>query len=265
MLTNDRVADLMIEVADSIVVPRFNALSDADVAEKSPGDYVTIADQLSEAALIAQLESWFPHALVLGEERIAADPALASDIDATIDTAEDLWLVDPVDGTGNFVSGNPNFGLMVVHLRHGQPQESWIWQAMARRMFHATTSGAWANGVPLQKPQPAAPIVGGVTPEYAHLQAPGLDVRRMTGSCTFDYPEMATGRRGFLIHNGRYPWDHYPGVLLLTQLGGKVAFMDGEPYSAQSRNQHKIVAATSPELWQRVADAALPLTPLSPE
>jgi len=251
----ERVCDLIVTVADRVVVPRFGRLARDEVAEKSPGDLVTVADAEAEAELAAALRAADPGALVIGEEAVAADPALAELIDA----GERVWLVDPVDGTGNFVAGNPDFGCLVAELRRGVPVRVWIWQAVRRRMLQATRGeGVRVDGRPLARPHPRRPeLVGGVTPEYAGLRGPGLAAPwPMTGSCTADYPLIALGERDYLIHNGKHPWDHWPGILLLAELGGRVAFADGEPFSSTSQNPHKIVAARSPEVWDAVAAAA---------
>ncbi len=246
------VSQLIVEVADRVVMPRFRSLAPGEVTEKSPGDLVTIADHEAEIEIAAALRAGDPGALVIGEESVAADPSLRT----LIDEAEHVWLVDPVDGTGNFVAGNPDFGCMVVELRSGTPVRSWIWQAVSRRMFLAVRGGgAHLDGHRLARPRTRrSRLVGGVTGEYAQLSGVGLaQPLPMTGSCTVDYPLIALGESDYLIHNGRYPWDHWPGILLLSELGGRVAFLDGEPFISSSRNPHKILAARSPEVWAAVA------------
>jgi len=248
------VSQLIVEVADRVVMPRFRRLAVGDVAEKSPGDLVTIADVEAEIELAEALRAGDPGALVIGEEAVAADPSLRT----LIDEAERVWLVDPVDGTGNFVAGNPSFGCMVVEMRYGKPARSWIWQGVRRRMFQAVSGGGvHLDGRSLSRPPSHRfPLAGGVTAEYAELSGAGLaEPWPMTGSCTEDYPLIALGERDYLIHNGAYPWDHWPGVLLLAELGGRVAFLDGEPFTSSSPNPHKILAARSPEVWDTVAAA----------
>ena len=131
----DGVSQLIVDVADSVVMPRFRRRAPSEVAEKSPGDLVTIADAQAEIEIAAALRAGDPGALVIGEESVTADPSLRT----LIDDAR-VWLVDPVDGTGTFVAGNPDFGCMVVELRFGTPVRSWIWQAVRRRMFQAARS-----------------------------------------------------------------------------------------------------------------------------
>jgi len=232
-------------------MPRFRTLKPSEVAEKSPGDLVTIADTEAEREIVAALRAGNPRALAIGEEAVAADPSLR----ALIDDAERVWLVDSVDGTRNFVAGTPDFGCMVVELHAGKPVRSWIWQAAYRRMFETVRGGGvHLGGRLLSRPPPQHfPLVGAATADYA-LTDPGLpELWPMTGSCAMDYPLIALGRRDYMIHNRNNPWDHWPGILLLTELGGRVAFLDGEPFSSSSHNQNKILAARSTGVWQTVA------------
>ncbi|MDO5535645.1 MAG: inositol monophosphatase family protein, partial [Propionibacteriaceae bacterium] len=167
--------------------------------------------------------------------------------------------VDPVDGTGNFVAGIPEFGILVAELMDGVPQRSWTWRAGVRQMLVAERgAGVRVDGVQLSAPEPQRDaLVGGVTREYADVRGPGLAAPwPMTGSCTGDYPAIALGERDYLIHNGRHPWDHWPGVLMLQELGGVVAFLDGTLYATGSDSPEKVLAARSPAVWDAVASAA---------
>lgn len=252
------VSALLRQVSDALIVPRFKHLEYADVHQKGRGDYVTVADREAEVAITQLLSAGSPDHLVIGEEAIAGDGHLLD----RIDNAPKIWLIDPLDGTANFVAGNPDFGVMVVELLSGRPERSWIWQSVHRHMFYASRgAGAFLDERPLSQLAADGPLVGGVTPEFSGLRGPGIaNVMPMTGTCTMDYPLIATGDRQFLIHNNKHPWDHYPGILLLEELGGVVRFMDGEPFSSTSNNRHKLIAACSPEAWATVAEAAVAMS-----
>lgn len=265
MLTS-QVTDVLVNVFDAVVLPRYGRLASEDVQAKAPGDLVTIADREAEAELTAWLRAVDPDATVVGEEAVAADPELKG----SIDTAAHVWLIDPVDGTGNFVKGNDDFGCLIAELVDGVPVRSWIWQGIRRRLFvtergrgvrveHHPIAAEPTATLSLEAPRPQrAMLVGGVTPEYADLRGSGLAVPLpMTGSCTADYPLIALGERDYLIHDGKQPWDHWPGLLMLEELGGTVAFLDGEPFSSTSANRLKLLAARSPQVWDVVAAAAV--------
>lgn len=96
----DRVADLLREAATEAILPRFNRLRKGDVIEKSAGELVTSADEHSERIITEGLLALLPNSRVIGEEACAACPELLIRIDQG-----STWLVDPLDGTGNFVGG----------------------------------------------------------------------------------------------------------------------------------------------------------------
>ena len=95
----DRLAHILREAAIAEIMPRFRNLSEADIRQKtSATDLVTEADEAAERWIARECRSLAPDALFLGEESVAADPALLD----RLDDAELAIVVDPVDGTANF-------------------------------------------------------------------------------------------------------------------------------------------------------------------
>src|SRR4051812_45595926 len=99
------VEALMREVAAAVILPRFRHLTESEVSYKGPADLVTIADQEAEALLTARLPDLMPGSRVVGEEAASANPALI----ATAGEPGYVWVIDPVDGTANFASGQEPF------------------------------------------------------------------------------------------------------------------------------------------------------------
>ena len=83
------------------------------INEKTPGDLVTIADHEAEARLTEALAGLIPGSRVVGEEAVSVDPGLLDGLDQGC-----VWLVDPLDGTGNFVAGSPHFDNRYFRLFH---------------------------------------------------------------------------------------------------------------------------------------------------
>lgn len=252
MLTG-AVSELIREVSDRVVVPRFGALGRGDVEHKSPGDVVTIADREAEAELTRALMLDDPGALVVGEEAAFDDPALV----AGLADAEHAWVIDPVDGTRNFAHGSPHFGVMIAELRRGTTVRSWIWQPINRVLYVAERGGGVTrNGVPL------APFTSDDEPPYtvavyaASKQVPHgrLSWRHTLGSCAIDYPRLLAGTVDALGYRSIHPWDHLPGALMVTELGG-FAGRDAAPYAAGVSGR-VLVVARSRALHDEV-DAAL--------
>src|SRR5215475_5254326 len=98
-----RVTSLIEETAGAEILPRFRKLAAGEIREKTPGDFVTVADEAAEARLTPLLSALLPGSLVLGEEAAAADATL---LDRLFDT-QPVWVIDPVDGTSNFAEGRP--------------------------------------------------------------------------------------------------------------------------------------------------------------
>ena len=256
------IAQLISDVGDKVVLPRFKHLASGDVGEKQPGDYVTVADLEAESRMTSALKQRYPKATVIGEESIAADPNLLG----RIETDPHVWLIDPLDGTGNFVSGNPDFGMMLTELMSGSATRSWIWQPVHRHMYVARLhGGVWKDGVRVWRARPQnSQLNGASSAAYMNLSpGPSLTVFPMKGACAVDYPDIIDGRSDFLIHNGRNAWDHFPGMLMLEELQGVVRFADGEAFSVAPVSRYRLVAAASESAWDVVTTAmkGLPLPP----
>src|SRR5471030_1122781 len=142
-IDSEKVRRLIVEVADAEVMPRFERLAAGDISEKSPGDFVTVADVASEQRLTPALRDLLPGSVVVGEEAVAGDPAVL----ALLAGDDPVWVVDPIDGTANFAAGIPMFAIMVALIRRGETLAGWIHDPVKR----ATTSallgeGAWCDG-----------------------------------------------------------------------------------------------------------------------
>jgi fructose-1,6-bisphosphatase/inositol monophosphatase family enzyme len=245
------VADVMREVSDTIIEPRFRNLADRDVEEKSVGELVTIADREAEAALCERLSQILSDTPVVGEEGCAADPSRLRWLGA-----ERAWLVDPLDGTANFVAGSADWAVMVALLSSGQPICSWVWQPVAKRMYVAERgAGACCNGSALRvQPRPCtigelrgAALTGFMAPaliatidrnrdKFASIN-PG---KRCAG---VEYPAVIHGDQDFALFWRTLPWDHIPGALLLEEAGGVARRPDGTAYLPNTDGVGLLVAS----------------------
>ena len=233
VLDTDTVLDLVKEVAEKVVTPRFRDLSREQVDEKGPGDLVTVADRESEKLLTRFLRDAYPDAVVLGEEAYASRPEVMEEFHA----AEHAFTVDPVDGTKNFVKGSPDHAVMVAEVRGGESVRAWIWQPQHARAYVAERgAGAWCNGERLTRPAPATDPAAwhGVTSRWRWLgrtlgELPPLKLSWVC--CGVDYPHLVEGDADVVLYGRRAnPWDHAPGSLLLTEAGGFAGTHDGRRY-----------------------------------
>jgi len=140
----ERVVAVLREVGDELVLPRFRHLREDDVLEKSPGDIVTIVDREAELELESRLTSLLHGSLAVGEEAVAADHRVLE----RIGDPGPVWLIDPIDGTGNFAAGKEPFALMVALLRGGDPVLAVIYEPVPKTVTMAELgSGSYVDGV----------------------------------------------------------------------------------------------------------------------
>ncbi|GAA3350766.1 inositol monophosphatase family protein [Amorphoplanes nipponensis] len=260
----DEVTALVREVAQTVVLPRWRHLSDAEIQQKSPGDLVTVADQEAEEALTAGLTALLPGSQVVGEEAVAADPGVLG----RVGDSGAVWIVDPVDGTNNFAAGKTPFAVMVALVRDGEPAASWILDVVADRMTVAEAgSGAFLDGIRV-KTRTDDPGAAGLTGSLSRNYFPD-DLREriegrvgalgtVTGGrhCAgYEYPAVVSDEQQFATFWRILPWDHVPGSLIVREAGGTVLHLDGSPYRPTDSDRGLLVAANE-DIW-RTAHGAL--------
>ena len=255
---HDDVAALMREAADEFILPRFRALAAHEIAEKSPGEVVTVADHESEERLQAGLAKLLPEARFVGEEACEADSALLDDLGEGT-----LWLVDPLDGTTNFAEGITPFAVMAALVEDGEAMASWILDPASGRICHAHRGhGAFVDGErirskPTGRELPVAALaMHFLSPERrAELEsraAGNFEVAPIPRCAGEQYPRLALGENDISVFERTLPWDHAPGALFLAEAGGRTAHPDGSPYGLGVQRPGLLSAAT-PELWDRAA------------
>ena len=248
------VATLMRAVARDVILPRFRHLSADQVEEKSPGDLVTVADREAEAALAEGLLPLVPVSRVVGEEGVAADPALLDGLDSGT-----AWIVDPIDGTGNFAAGRAPFGVMVALAVDGEVNAGWLLDPLTHRLCYARAGGgAWIDGEPVRACESGAerPIAGLATSflatkdrEEVERRAAGVFTTVPIPRCAAEqYPRLVLGENDLSVFERTLPWDHAPGALFLNEAGGRVRRRDGSPYRIAD-GRRGLLGASSPAMW----------------
>lgn len=251
-MQTEEVLDLLKQVAAQVITPRFRALTGAEIDQKSPGDYVTIADREAEQMITSALRSRHPGCLVVGEEAVFANPAIL----AGLADAEQAFTVDPVDGTGNFVRGSDKHAVMVAEIRSGQVTRSWIWQPQLQVAWVAERgAGVWRNGQPVRRGPARERPLGATSRHIWHgfdaggRLAPVVDANFCAG---IDYPMLLQGEVDYLTYLRPKPWDHFPGLLMVQEAGGATVDIGGRLYDAHTDPQTTIVAACSAQIARLV-------------
>ncbi len=253
-MTTEEILELLNDVAARVIIPRFRALTAGEIDEKTPGNYVTIADREAELAIAERLRSVYPDALVVGEEAAFTNSGLM----AALPEAPHAFVIDPVDGTRNFVNGNPDHAVMVAELKAGEVVRGWIVQPEYEESYVVERgAGVTRNGELLRPvPRTGLPRVESSSKRDLGALAHRADwpIGRTRFCCGIDYPRLLTGDVEALVYRNPKPWDHAAGALMMTELGAVARLLDGTTY-APGRPHGVLLSAASEDAWHAVADA----------
>lgn len=211
----------------------FGEISELQVSRKGPGDFVTAADKRVEAALFEELTRLRPGYGFLGEEQ-----GLREGTDKT-----HRWIVDPIDGTTNFMHGIPVFACTVALERDGEIVAGVTYNPITNDLYWAEKGkGAYHNDrrlrVSARKVMEDCLIATGLpfVGKTGHAQAlkelhqimqRTAGIRRL-GACSLDLAMVASGQVDGYWERGLKPWDMAAGTLLITEAGGKIGSLDGD-------------------------------------
>ncbi|KLN61335.1 hypothetical protein WH96_06720 [Kiloniella spongiae] len=257
----DRVAGLLNEVAEQVILPRFQNLSEGDVSYKKGGETVTVADTEAEALLERRLIDLLPGSQVIGEEKVASSPDLLQNLDEHGLT----WIIDPIDGTNNFARGRDVFKTMLALLYQGETVAGWILNPVNQSMLQARRGeGAYQDDQRLSIQVSAKALSESVgTLHGSEDQDPkirkAIDKNRSklntvnTLRCAgADYERLATSKTQFALFTRLMPWDHLPGELIHREAGGYGACLDRAAYSYSAYSKQGLLLAPTQELWNEI-------------
>lgn len=210
-----------------------------DVEEKSGRrDLVTQVDQAVEAHIIKQIRTHFPDHATLGEETY--QPKQYS--------AEKLWVIDPIDGTSNFIGQSADYATLLAYFENGKPMLSYIYLPVEGVLYSAIRGqGVYKNGVSITKPDNkglAESIISfdlhriyDYRPElFDKLMHDAFQVRR-EGCSGVDGARVLDGRFScFLSHRGG-PWDFAPHFLFAEELDLVLCNFEGHPLSLEDYSE----------------------------
>jgi myo-inositol-1(or 4)-monophosphatase len=218
--------------------------------EKGACDLVTDADLASQAAIQAVIAGRFPDHAFLGEEQTGVS---SFNLDDRL-----VWVVDPLDGTTNYVHGYPNYAVSVAIVRGAQVLAGVIYDPLHEDCFAAAEGrGAWCNGTRL-KTSATRELVDSLVaislPARVRRDSPDLQdfveavqvcqaVRR-SGSAALNLAHVASGALDAFWATHIHPWDVAAGVLLVREAGGLVTARDGGEFNLW--NPHFVAVAGPP-------------------
>ena len=213
-----------------VLVQQFRHLDPALISEKSKNDHVSEADRTSENAIREELAYRFPDYPFIGEECGATG------------NGNRCWIVDPLDGTLNFIQGFPHWCVSVALWDIGGPVVACIYDPLRQDVFTAVRGeGAFWNGEPVTVSQQPGLDGAFLATGFAYqlgerfprwlkvLQAvfPRAKGIRRAGSAALDMAHTACGIYDGFFEMGLKPWDFAGGVLLVREAGGLVSDWEG--------------------------------------
>ncbi len=266
IVDHDKVAAVIEEIAGAEILSRFGKLEKGDIDTKTgPNDFVTEADRTAEAALRRALQDIYPAAGFIGEEGVAADPSILNALEG--DGA--FWIVDPLDGTRNFIEKKKEFGTIVALVVDGVTRAGWIYAAPDNKFaIGIRGEGATWDGGPLT-PVGAGPeplrgyrAIGNLAEPWKSNIVPKLKSRfvtQPTRCSAYAYVKMLRGEEQFGVYSRCSPWDHAAGVLMLGEIGGHAAYLDDNaPYRPVATQGRPLVAAANSSDFKKLAETLAP-------
>lgn len=210
--------------AGNLMLRQINRLESLNVVEKARLDYASDVDAACEQEIIRELRRAFPRHAFLGEEG------------GQQGHSRFVWVIDPIDGTSNYLRGIPHFCVSIALLENGEPQHGVIFDPMRNELFTASRgAGALLNDRRIRVAQrnglDGCLVATGFAPrerrrvrqQLAAVEAiltEAEDIRR-AGSAALDLAWTACGRHDGYFEAGIRPWDVAAGVLLVREAGGK--------------------------------------------
>ncbi|GHJ48434.1 inositol monophosphatase [Catellatospora sp. TT07R-123] len=259
-----RVEQVVRRVAAEQIMPRYGRLAAADVSEKSPGDLVTVADHAAERELTRELTALLPGSVVVGEEAVAADRGVLAQLEGDAPA----WIIDPIDGTANFVDGSPRFTVLVALAHQGELLASWTYAPALGLVATARAGGgAWIDGERVRV-RPTGPALKHLDVTVANPKWWSAEHRRgfhalarrgvsmaYYDTTGLDYLALARGGRGAIVVTWDNPWDHAAGLLLVAEAGGVARTASGTPFRLAGGNALPLVAGADAECTAAVLAA----------
>ncbi|HET8817164.1 inositol-1-monophosphatase [Pseudidiomarina aestuarii] len=248
--------------AGKILVKNFGVEADINVQAKSQNDFVSEIDQAAESAIIRSIQKVFPDHTFLAEE---SGETGGKD-------ADHQWIIDPLDGTTNYLRGIPHFAISIAYQFKGVTQVAVIYDPLREELFTATKgAGVQLNGkrlrVKARRDLQGALLATGFPFKrkdlletyqnvFAALFEDAADMRR-NGSAALDLAYVAAGRMDGFWEFSLERWDIAAGALMVREAGGLITDFGGGHGYMTSGN----VVAGNPKVVQGILGKARPHLP----
>lgn len=233
------VAVRAARAAGQIILRNMNRLESLSVVEKQRFDYASEVDRMAEAEIIRELKRAFPDHAMLAEESGAQGKS------------RNVWVIDPLDGTHNYLRGFPHFCISIAMLENGEPVHAVVYDPLRDELFTSSRGdGAFLNDrrirVSSRNDLSGALLATGFPFRQRQYLPAQLDMTRAlldkaedirrTGSAALDLAYVANGRLDGFYEIGLNPWDIAAGCLLVREAGGRYCDFVGRDGLPESGN-----------------------------
>ncbi len=217
--------------ASRSLIRDFGEIENLQVSSKGPGDFVTSADKRTEKIIIGELQKAYPEYGIITEESGIINKS----------NFKNRWIIDPIDGTMNFLNGVPQFAISIGYEENSEIKCGAIFNPIMNEMFCAEKgNGAYLNNSRIRVsnkkklndallvtggPKQASKIKDKIFSEYINISKNVSNVRKY-GSAALDMAYVACGRfDGYWQRELNY-WDIAAGIVILKEAGGFVEFFE---------------------------------------
>jgi len=228
--------------ASKSLIRDFGEIENLQVSSKGPGDFVSSADKRTEKIIITELQKAHPEYGIITEESGALNKS----------NMNNRWIIDPIDGTINFLNGIPHFAMSVAYEENSEIKCGVIFDPIKNEMFCAEKgNGAFLNNSRIRVSKKknikdALLVTGGpkhssknqdkIFSEYVNISKQIFSPIRKYGSAALDLAYLACGRFDAYWQRELSYWDVAAGIVILKEAGGFVDFFDSDSNSPMNRN-----------------------------
>lgn len=237
MAAQSPIMNVMIKAAEKAarsLLRDFGEVEQLQVSQKGPGDFVSAADKRSEQIIFEELQRAHPKYCFLMEESGAVEG----------ENKDYCWIIDPLDGTTNFLHGIPHWAISIALQVKGEVMFGLVYDPVKDEMFTAEKNGgafihrnkrlrvsgrrdAMLSMAISGAPRHAVKSQEQFAKEYKAMQTTGVSLRRM-GAAALDLAYVAAGRAEVFWERSLKPWDVAAGMLIVREAGGFIAEIDND-------------------------------------
>ena len=258
------IASRAAKKAGDFIARAFERVDQLDIQQKAPLDYVTEIDKGAEQIILKVLKEKYPDHSYLCEESGQHYNA----------ESEYEWIIDPLDGTTNFIHGIPHFAVSIALKKNNIIEQAIVYDPIRQEEFVASRGrGAQLNGRRIRvssQNKIAGSVIASCAPSRAHLEhlqsgywqvvqeiAPITAGMRQQGSAALDLAYVAAGRQDAYFEFGLQAWDIAGGSLLVKESGGMIV----DPWGGESYLQSGHVLSANPGLLKQLLKTIMPQLP----